>query len=662
MRSLRHQKSIRVKKKGVHLYDGYCFRFHPCVIKTFEAPIRRIVEGDDNVQSPVAFEEPQLLWDRSRYENFRHYCASLLEEDWIVKELTFLSPYALPLPVEPEGATSKIADFEKRGFSTVIRLPLISEDIREIVREKMKGMNDSTVIFLQRLNMLRLVYGNVEKCYYREQELRKEDKAGGYEVRITSGTHGAKAANKDVLGRYWLWTGKIGGVENQEEREEIKKAVAKLSGKWPDVEETTIAVALRIGEKPENGILNIYLPTNVSSGCSAHFSAPFYGDMSRTSVDFEEPFNKLILRAIAEKSAHIILSSLSGKGEEEAAAIIDLLAPLDNSEGTQWWDMLADVFSDRGVEIEKENIVLSDNGWSSLDYTRILPEITPGTVISKEAMRVVATYPVFVDALLNREAGLERIFKRVGINSKASPEANAVIVEGIAKKLANSPDVVDWNDFWIDVENLFNGDTQPLIGRRVLLGTDNQLHASDDTSTIFFRPRSSGTDDEVIPEGNIDDIPEMLRRYIAFLNEAIRVHVPGTRGGIKTTEIHKYLSSEQLVEPYGVERIFNSVLVKAKPNLPSEINGRHSHLCADILQWSLRLLNASKGSMDEPIRRLRRLPAPCVGGWYPIEETSFGPGWPEKYGSELDSYLRQVDTTECRAAGKRLLLPPDHPL
>ena len=646
------------REKNSSGFSGYCFRFDTNVIELFESPIRRIINGDNNVASLIAPEEPLVIWDDSRYERFRDQCKPF-NEDWIAEELTFLSPYALPIPIESIRITSRIEKFQKKGFSTVIRLPFRSEDTSEIVREKMEGMDERTVIFLQRLNMLRLVYDDVERSYYREKELRKVDKTGGYEIRIVSPVQIAKANNTNASSRYWLWDRKIGGVENPEEREEIRGAVADLPGKWPNVEEATVALAVRIGEKPEDGVLNIYLPTDVSSGCAAHFSAPFNGDMSRTNIDFEKPFNKLLLRVIAEKAADIILSNMVGNGEEEAEAIIDLLAPLDNGEGNRWWGMLAEVFSDRDVEIGKENIVLSNEGWNCLSYTRILPEIEPGTVISKDVLRCEATYPIFVDALLEREAGLERIFEKAGIASKALPQDNAATVETIAKKLASSTEPVDWNGFWIDVESLFDRDTKPLIGRRVLLGTDKQLHACDDESSVFFRPRSSGTDDEVKPEGEIDDIPENLRPYIAFLNEDIQVHVPGTKGGVKTTPVHAYLSSG-LVETYGVERIFSSVLVKATPKLPSKIRGQHSQLCADILQWSLRLLNVSKGSMDDPIRFLGRLPAPCVGGWYPIEETSFGPGWPGKCGSELYGYLQQAGTSDCSAAIDRLLLPPEH--
>jgi len=66
--------------------------------------------------------------------------------------------------------------------------------------------------------------------------------------------------------------------------------------------------------------------------------------------------------------------------------------------------------------------------------------------------------------------------------------------------------------------------------------------------------------------------------------------------------------------------------------------------------------------MEEPIRLLKRLPAPCIGGWYPISETSFGHGWPEKSGGKLETYLRNVASPESDTALKKVLLPPDHSL
>jgi hypothetical protein len=640
-------------------FDGYCFSFQPDVIQMFEGPIRRVVDGDNNVASPEAIGGRLLEWDDARYEYFRERCRSF-SKDWLREELAFLSPYALPIPMDTQQAAPRVADFEQRGFSTVIRLPFLNDRAKEIATNKLEEMNESTAIFLQRVNELRLATNSQDRCYKREQKFRNDDPEGGFEVQIAADDSESEEG-QDYCRRYWLWKRTVGGERSPSEREKIQSAVADLPGKWPEVDEATVEIAVQVGSEPDDGVLNIYLPTQVPSGCAAHFSAPFFGDMSRTDIDFENPLNSLLLRTIAEKGVDVVLKSLSGKGEAEAAAIIDILAPTDSDEGQRWWAALGEVFSGREIEIESQDIALSDEGWRSLVYTSLLPALESGVVIKASLLRSEATYPVFVQALRERESGIRRIFDEVNISPEAMPEDNAATIEAIARKLHESQEPVDWSGFWQDVESLFGKDTKPLIGKSVLLGTDNQLHSCDDRCSVFFRPRSSGSDDEVLAEGGIDDIPENLRPFIAFLNEDIQTHIPRAKGGVETTAVHRYLSTG-LVQSYGVERIFSGVLVKATPKLPHDIDGPDSQLCRDILQWGLRLLQASKHSMEEPIRLLSKLSAPCIGGWFPIDETSFGPGWPGKSGAVLDDYLRRTGTPECSAALKRLLLPPDHPL
>ncbi len=647
------------KERESSSFDGYCFSFQSDVIQLFEGSVRRVVEGDNRVESPEAIGGRLLEWDDARYEYFRERCRSF-SKDWLREELAFLSPYALPIPMDAQQAAPRVVDFEQRGFSTVIRLPFLSDRAREIATNKLEEMNESTAIFLQRVNVLRLASKSHDRCYKRKQIFRNDDPEGGFEVQIT--TDGSETEEgQEYYRRYWLWKRTVGGEKNPSEKEEIQFAVADLPGKWPEVDEATVEIAVQVGNAPDDGVLNIYLPTQVPSGCAAHFSAPFFGDMSRTDIDFENPLNSLLLRTIAEKGVDVILKSLSGKGETEAAAIIDILAPTDSDEGQRWWSALGEVFSDREIEIESQDIALSEEGWRSLVYTSLLPALESDAVINTSLLRSEATYPVFVEALREREAGIRRIFEEVNISPEAMPEDNAATIEAIARNLHESQEPVDWSGFWQDVESLFGKDTKPLIGKNVLLGTDNQLHSCDDRCSVFFRPRSSGSDDEVLAEGGIDDIPENLRPFIAFLNEDIQTHIPRAKGGVETTAVHRYLSTG-LVQSYGVERIFSGVLVKATPKLSHDIDGSDSQLCRDILQWGLRLLQASKHSMEEPIRLLSKLSAPCIGGWYPIDETSFGPGWPGKSGAELEAYLRRTATPECSTALNRLLLPPDHPL
>src|SRR5262249_5098298 len=52
---------------------------------------------------------------------------------------------------------------------------------------------------------------------------------------------------------------------------------------------------------------------------------------------------------------------------------------------------------------------------------------------------------------------------------------------------------------------------------------------------------------------------------------------------------------------------------------------------------------------------------PCQDGWYPMNEASFGEGWPNTSGSTLSTYLASLTSPVAVEAKKRLLLPPDNP-
>ena len=59
------------------------------------------------------------------------------------------------------------------------------------------------------------------------------------------------------------------------------------------------------GEIPDKGIVSIFLPTEQLTGVSAaHINAPFYGDISRTFVDFSHPYNDLLVGEIAKKAVY----------------------------------------------------------------------------------------------------------------------------------------------------------------------------------------------------------------------------------------------------------------------------------------------------------------------------------------------------------------------
>ncbi|MDO9528359.1 MAG: DUF3883 domain-containing protein [Syntrophales bacterium] len=641
-------------------FDGYCFCFQPDVTEQFEGPIKELLNGIDQ---PLVFLDaaiPLIEWGEKKLRLFRSKFSSE-NFDFILSELGYLSPYMMPIPINASQKTDQIKKFEDSGLSTVIRLPFVSEDARDLAISIVDSLNENTILFLGRVKAFWIDSGRSQRLVGRKKVFLN-DPENGQEINIEI----TKTDNGDMPSkRYWLWERTIGGEDNPIETEEIEAAVCNLPGKWPGMKKATVALAVKIDDCPEKGNINIFLPTELASGCGAHINGPFYGDISRTYIEFDHPFNELLLRKIAEKALNGVFSRLAGKGLDEGRAIIDILSPFPDigEHGSRWWSFVRNECKEMNLEIKEENICLTDHGWMKITESNLLPELDEPKIITEKVLRTEATFPVFHKNTVSREPLIRELYNALNISILPKDEWIADTIEKIAEKFHRKGKRADWTGFWKDVSKLLPENSEKLKGKKVLLGTDDDLHASDDKTAVFFRPRITGTDDEVLSTDAIDSIPMRLRPYIAFLDERIETHVPGRQGGIQTTPIHRYLSSD-LVQTFGVEQILRNVLIPALPELPVVLESKKGRLCRDIIQWGLRLVAnlVARDKGEGTLIYLGRLPVPCRGGWFPLRETSFGPGWMNTVGEELARYLEEAGTKECNEALKKLMLPPDHKL
>ena len=645
---------------GRETFNGYCFRFDPNAALRFKEPILQLLQGIDRPGSPLNSSIPMVEWSDEKIVAFRVRCSSS-DRGWLFNELRYLSPYLLPIPIMRLPEYPTLQDFAYKGFATVIRLPFLSEKARAQTISEVEDLDANAVLFLDRVKSLWVDSGGSQKLIQRTSQPLK-DPQNGYEIQI----HVAEVdQNVPVTQRYWLWRHQIGGAENPTEAVAIREAVSGLPGKWPELQKATVGLAVRLGGIPEPGRINIFLPSALPSGCAAQINGPFYGDISRTAIDFGKPFNQLLLGTIARKALNIIHSRLAGRALDEARAIIDILAPLPDTGdyGRRWWSLLQQTASGREPNVREFPFALTDTGWNSFRQSKLLPVLNNPVVISGEKLRSKATFPVYHAGMDSRKDQILNLCSVLGINCAPSQEALAETLEKIAEELHQEGAQADWSGFWNDVSRLLPNSPTALAGKRVLLGTDNELHASNGLCSVFFRPRSGGTDDEVLGEGAIEDIPGNLRPLIAFLNDRVQVHAPRAEGGFVRTPIHRYLDSS-LVQPFGVEQILKGVLITATPPLPIPLGSENDALCSDIIRWGVRLLNSliAKDKGEKTLRYLGSLPVPCRGGWFPLSEACFGPGWNGTVGYDLQKYLEGAGSPECREAMDRLMLPPDHEL
>ena len=358
------------KEKKSSSFNGFTFRFKPGIIQSFEKPIQALLNGNDNPSLDIGRPVPLVDWGSGKIHAFRERCMGLGFEG-VASELRFLSPYLLPEPINAQDNTPLVRQFEKNGFATVVRLPFTTEMARDLTLKNVEELDENTVLFLNKAKSLWIETPGTKR--YVTRKIRSlPEKGDAQEVDIDVIVDETRDTNTK---RYWLWEWAVGGEENPKEAEEIREAVSSLPGKWPKVRKAEVSLAVRVGESPEKGLISIFLPTEQSSGAACHLNGPFYGDISRTEVDFAKPFNKLLLGKIAKRAAHIVSKHLGGKGLDEARAILDILVPISSQEanGKNWFSLIEKEFSKLGLNIKEEHLLKTSDAWKSVKQASLPP-------------------------------------------------------------------------------------------------------------------------------------------------------------------------------------------------------------------------------------------------------------------------------------------------
>ncbi|MGH8845725.1 MAG: hypothetical protein ACREXQ_00555 [Polaromonas sp.] len=548
--------------------------------------------------------------------------------------------------------SARVADFESRGFATVVRLPLKSADLRGYVLERMQQLSSSTVLFLDRIGTLRISSaGHEERTFTRTSAPLAQGLEG---IRVVIADSG------NTQRQYGVWKRRL---HVPSAPEAFRKAVAALPGRWPEITDISVSVAVRLGNEPEAGRFSIYLPTLVPTGSAVHINAPFFGDMSRTSIPFDDPYNRQLLETAADLSLEVVRSKLAGKGETEACAILDFLASLGSGPASERWIELIDEAESRAsASLSEEPLVLAEGGWQPMNVTSLVPTSPAVTLLTEEVLRRHATFQIFHKCFDSRSAQVKRLATQRFSETGAYPLASdlAATIASVASELHASGG--DWNAFWHDVAVLMPQGQGELAKHAVLLGGDGELHRAGERTKVFFVPKQGTQDDsDVGGDGSATEVPTTLQSSVAFLSDQIQLYDPNRL--TTQTQVRIYLG-QGLVSQFRVETIFSEVLQQLTPDLPATIEGEHAARCSDILGWAMRLIGNVVGrgrGVDATLRLLRTIPVPCEGGWFPMREASFSEGWSDTVGATLTAYLKSLKTSAANDARKRLLMPPGHP-
>jgi hypothetical protein len=631
-------------------FDGLCFGFTPEVISQLATPMEALAHDGHQVKSPFG-DLPLVDWDPTLLAKFRR-AVGRYAPGWLATERAYLSPYLLPLPLEGAAAPDTVRSLEAAGFATVLRLPLISAEALALVRRKMGELRTDTALFLERARSLVLDDGETRRHLTRETDVNSKSRLDHQEVRIASGEDGPVV-------RYNIWSRTIRVADASRE---FQESIRAMPGKWPELREARVSIAAQITDEPDTGVFSVFLPTLLPTGSAAHVNAPFFADMSRTSIDFEHAYNQGLLDTARDLALDVIRTELVGQGEIEAQLIVDLLAPRAGNvgPGKQWLDgMTARMRAASAVPLAEQPWFLSQSEWSPLNKASLFRPLPQPVVFTEARLREHATFGVFHVCLSTRSRQLHWLSQACGFDVYPRLQDLAETAEVIATVIHKAGGA-DWNAFWSELRQLLPHDSERLLKRKVLLGRDGVLHSAGEDCTVFFAPRRGvGDEDELANDEAIIEIPPMLQPHVAFLHDSITLYDENTR----QTETRRYLD-DGLVKRFRVEDIFAEVLIARTPTLPVRLKSAEAALCADILRWGLRLLSnlVDRGIGDRTIHLLKNLAVPCAGGWYRADTTAYGPGWPDSHGGTLERYLTTLlNSEDCKEAARGLLLAPDRP-
>ncbi|UWS78243.1 ATP-binding protein [Phaeobacter sp. G2] len=647
-------------------FDGYCFNFSPDFVRSLHEPILRLIGRETPSPSDVPLNE-LVDWNdglldklHSSIHNQANEAGTSIEA-WVKSQLSYLSPYLLPWPLVGVDRVQAITEFEELGFSTVVALPLKSSKSAKLVERRLKEIGGNSLLFLDRLQELTLSLPDCKQVFKRTPKSEPDVPRHYSKIKITS---------REETREFRTWRREIGVADMPEA---VRASIQELPGQWPKLTKVEITLAVGACETPAPGQLSIFLPTKLESGASIHVNAPFFGDMSRTLINFgdvsEEPegdavYNDYLLSQAADLAVEAIDADLQGKSATEAADIIDLLSPnsTDEPASDRWQAHLCNAAQSRDFQIEESAWLLSDKGWVALNEASLLPLPEEPKVLSAEVLRRHAKFPAYAAELGGRSRSIKALSGAHGIGWLPLPQDQAETVESAAAWL-HSSGPVDWKGFWEDVQSIFADDLLPLQERKLLLCTDGQLHAGGISgSAIYFKPRQAGPDEDDGPgDLDIDQIPKSLRQMIAILDPAVPVSEL-RQGRLHNTNLHGELINADLVGPFRRESVLTQVLIPNLPPLPVTSSGVNADLCRDALYYGIRLAQSMqfRGEGQGINKALAKLPVPCRGGWYRLKTASFGADWPGTTGYVVDRYLKCSKGETVSAARDRMLRSPKH--
>ena len=405
--------------EGTEGDSAFVFRFDPGVCEKVAIALNDLNANGLDARSPFESSERLVDWTEEQLQRYRN---RLLDEglDGCKEARSFLSPYDIPLPLPMSQRRDAVDELLHDGHVTVVCLPLDGgrtdeiEDAVAAVRSQLKGLLDiSTTLFLPKLS--KLVVGIDDDKTVVKRTVEMDSVFGRYERSRSQKVEISRmspSGGKNETDRFRVWTRVLGGKQDSEWAQRIRKAVWHLPNKWPEIDSIEVGVAVREGEEAAEGRFAIFLPTEMTTGTGAHINGPFFGSLDRRQIQFDDEYNRMLLDCVVELSLDAVQDLAAGEPEDERGrAIIDILASHTDvgTTGKSMLKMLCERASGGSTPLNEQQLLLCDRGWSTPGNARVMPQVADGLAVGADDWRQSAVFAVVSSALDGRESEVNRV-------------------------------------------------------------------------------------------------------------------------------------------------------------------------------------------------------------------------------------------------------------
>ncbi|MGY4505783.1 hypothetical protein ACVWYH_009740 [Bradyrhizobium sp. GM24.11] len=608
-----------------------------------------------------------------------------------------------------------VADFARRGFSTVIRLPIRNEAALNVVRDEMLGLAKAEapmLLFLRRIGRLEVVI---------EGE-RSADAA--FSVVLTReetplvGTSGPALVDLGENGQFWIGRAEIPEPEMQTAvAEGLESSALPASWKgWKGAGE--VAVAVPIGEERTGFHPRLYTFLPMGRGASSpfwgHLHGSFFPSSNRMSLDPTVKVNALVLEhavRLASNTARWLEERVS-RGKDAAVSVVtaaraavDMLvwktpASLIQDDGEDAGDKkAADLGASMATAIARRwsaaslaeaEFVPCLGDWNGDPLRR--PEFGPvrwSTPVAARRPSAKGSFSLDVIARYGGPTGIESLWPGLGqrrtdslaeflrvhsggrFKDRLSSAERAEIAEGLARALtkAKRHSWARWRAFYGDLSDFMESDGNALAGRKILICQDGSLRAARSSMPVEQLPgdpprtrrRRNPLETSVfVPprRGGAEESigeelypPSAVRGFFAFLHDALPWYDD-------LADARLFLE-KKLAQPFESEALLTRI-----SQIVERVEAKKVRTAG--LRWAFTIWRRSVAVKRAiTLSPTYRLYVPTLGGdFIRASEAVFSSQWPDRtLGRRLQQFLELApdgsrDINEVRA---RRIAPPSDP-